>query len=308
MISSPVYFGADISKAHIDLFDPSRCSTFQIPNSPAGCRAFLKTLKANVHLICEATGGYQRHLVNACLQAKVPISVINPLRVRDFARAKGQLAKTDAIDARILCLYGKNFQPTAISPKKPALEKLAILNSRRGQLLALRGAENNRLLEADPLLRKSFASILKAIDREIESINEKLREVIALDPELSAKVALLSQTKGVGVTTAIALLAAMPELGELSKPQAAALAGLAPLNRDSGSFRGQRHIHGGRTLVRNALYMAALVASRHNPAIKAFYSRLVANGKPKKVAIIAAMRKLLIYLNSLIKNLFPLSA
>ncbi len=312
MQSNPIYIGADVSKTQIDLHDPSNSIASQFKNSPAGCRSLIKALRPledKVHLICEATGGYQRHMVKACFDADIPITVTNPLRVRDFARATGQLAKTDAIDARILSLYGATFRPARTLPKSPVMEKLAAFQTRRKQLIDLHTAEHNRLLETDvPLLRRSLTSIIKALDREIETIDKQLLEIVQSDKELSTKVETLSQTKGVGITTAIALLAAMPELGKLSKRQAAALAGLAPMNRDSGSFRGQRHIRGGRILARNALYMAALVASRHNPVIRDFYARLVAKGKPKKLALTAAMRKLLIHLNSRLKNLFPLQA
>lgn len=312
MQSSSIYIGADISKTQIDLHDPSNSIASHFKNSPAGCRSLIKALRpleGKAHLICEATGPYHRHLLNACHEAKIPISVTNPLRVRDFARAKGQLAKTDSLDARILSLYGSTFRPFPTRPKKPAVAKLLAFYTRRQQLIDLHTAENNRFLETDhPFLQRSCTSILEALKHEIEAIDALLQEIVQADEELKAKAARLCQTKGVGLITAIALLASMPELGTLSRQQAAALAGLAPMNRDSGSFRGQRRIKGGRVLARNALYMAALVASRHNSVIRDFYSRLVGNGKPKKVALVAAMRKLLIYLNSRLKNLFPLQA
>ncbi len=222
-----------------------------------------------------------RLLVAACHQASIPISVINPRQIRDFARAKGQLAKTDAIDARILYDYGRCFQPPAASALEPALQKLAALCARRRQLLSLRVAEKNRLLRAEPCVAASLRAILRVLDSQIATLDKSLAATVASCSLLRAKVAALCQVKGIGPTSAIALLAAMPELGSLSKNQAASLAGLAPFNHDSGLFRGQRHIHGGRLAARCALYMPALTASRHNPVIAPFYSRLLLNGKPQ---------------------------
>jgi transposase len=300
MNSSLVHIGADIAQSHIDLHGPIPGLPARIANTKTGLRALLKVLRGTprAHLVCEATGGCERLLVAACHQASIPISVINPRQIRDFARAKGQLAKTDAIDARILCDYGRCFQPPAASALEPALQKLAALCARRRQLLSLRVAEKNRLLRA----------ILRVLDSQIASLDKSLAATVASCSLLRAKVAALCQVKGIGPTSAIALLAAMPELGSLSKNQAASLAGLAPFNHDSGLFRGQRHIHGGRLAARCALYMPALTASRHNPVIAPFYSRLLLNGKPPKLALTASMRKLLIHLNSLLKNLSPLPA
>jgi transposase len=310
MNSSLVHIGADIAQSHIDLHGPIPGLPARIANTKTGLRALLKVLRGTprAHLVCEATGGCERLLVAACHQASIPISVINPRQIRDFARAKGQLAKTDAIDARILCDYGRCFQPPAASALEPALQKLAALCARRRQLLSLRVAEKNRLLRAEPCVAASLRAILRVLDSQIASLDKSLAATVASCSLLRAKVAALCQVKGIGPTSAIALLAAMPELGSLSKNQAASLAGLAPFNHDSGLFRGQRHIHGGRLAARCALYMPALTASRHNPVIAPFYSRLLLNGKPPKLALTASMRKLLIHLNSLLKNLSPLPA
>jgi transposase len=303
-----VHVGADVAEAHIDLYGPIKGLPEQIANTRQGIASLLKMLKRNpgVRLTCEATGGCERLLVRACLKAGVAVSPVNPQRVRDFARAKGQLAKTDKIDARILAEYGAAMQPALREPLDRALEKLAAFSTRRRQLLESRAAENNRLRRADPLIASSHRAVIRTLNTQIAAVDRALAAIGASCSKLRAKIAALTQVKGVGSISAIALLAALPELGSLSKNQAASLAGLAPFNRDSGKFRGQRHIHGGRTSARIALYMAALVAARHNPVISSFYSRLRSNGKPPKVALIASMRKLLIHLNSLLKNLIPI--
>lgn len=303
------YLGADIAQDHLDLHGEIPGLPLRIANTKTALGKLLKFLSSQgeVHVICEATGGCERLLVTACQQAGIAISVLNPRQVRDFARAKGQLAKTDTIDARILYAFGLAFAPPPTKHLEPSLLQLASLTGRRHQLLASRTAENNRLLRADPLLASSHRALLRAIDKQIELIDVALARTVSSCPSLKTKVLTLSKVKGMGATSATALIASLPELGSLSKNQAASLAGLAPFNRDSGSFRGQRHIHGGRISVRSALYMPALVASRHNPIINAFYSRLRSNGKPPKLALTAVMRKLLIHLNSLLKNLPLLS-
>jgi len=298
------YLGADIAQDHLDLHGEIPGLPGRIPNTKAALGKLLKLLsiQGDVHLVCEATGGCERLLVAACHQAAISISVLNPRQVRDFARAKGQLAKTDAIDARILCAFGRTFAPPPAQPLDPSQIKLAALTARRRQLLTARTAENNRLLRALPLLVASHRTMLRALDQHIKLIDDALARTVAACPRLQATIDTLTQVKGLGPTSATALIASLPELGSLSKNQAAALAGLAPFNRDSGLFRGQRTIRGGRLNVRSALYMPALVASRHNPVIKAFYLRLLSNGKPPKLALTASMRKLLIHLNSLLKN------
>jgi transposase len=308
-----VHLGADVSKAHLDFHGPLTGLPKRLPNSAPGLAPLWKLLAtaspANITLVCEATGGYERVLVAGCHQRGIAICVVNPRQVRDYARALGQLAKTDAIDAAILSRYGAAMAPRPTAPLEPALQKLGAISTRRRQLVALRAAESNRLQQADDrALEASHRAVLRLLERQIAALDATLLRLVHDCARLRAKVDALTQVKGVGATTAIALLAALPELGSLSKAQAAALAGLAPFNRDSGSFRGQRHIHGGRSDVRSALYMAALVASRFNPVINAFYSRLRNNGKPHNLALVASMRKLLLLLNSLLKNLPPFPA
>ena len=318
MPTPTVYYGVDLAAATLEIHGPFPGLPTAVANAKPALTRWLRLLvrraglqAPHLHLVCEATGGCERLLVAACQRLGVAISVVNPRQVRDFARAQGRLAKTDQIDARLLAEFGQHFAPAARVPLDPALARLALLNGRRRELLALRTAEKNRTTRADlsdPALAASYRALLATLDRQLVALEAALARTVASCAALRAKVTTLCAVRGLGVTTATALLATLPELGQLSKAQAAALAGLAPFNRDSGQWRGQRHIAGGRANVRSALYMAALVASRHNPVIAAFYQRLRAAGKPAKLALTAAMRKLLTHLNSLLKNLPPLPA
>jgi transposase len=255
-------------------------------------------------VVCEATGPYHKAFVAALHQAGVVVSVVNPRLPRDFARSRGQLAKTDKIDALVLADYGQRMQPAPTPRPEAHLTLLDDLVTRRAQLVEDRAREKNRLQQTT--CAEALASLklhLRHLDGQIKKLLERIAEVVESTPVLRAKVARLVEVQGVGTLTASALLAAMPELGTLSKNQVAALAGLAPFNRDSGAFRGTRSIRGGRSAVRLALYMAALSGSRCNPILKAVYQRLRAAGKAHKVALVAVMRKLLIHLNSLLKSL-----
>jgi transposase len=307
MSIAPVYLGADVAKDSIDLFCPGLAGPRVIANTAAGFRLLLKCLAragSPVLVVCEATGPYHKAFVAALHQARIAVSVVNPRLPRDFARARNRLAKTDAIDASVLADFGRTMRPAPTPPPDPALVLLDELVTRRAQLVEDRARERNRLQQTTrPELLASLRLHLRHLDGQIEKLAARIAGLIESTPPLRAKVARLVAVKGVGALTASALLAALPELGGLSKNQAAALAGLAPFNRDSGSLRGTRTIHGGRIAVRTALFMAALSASRTNPILKAFYQRLRAAGKAHKVALVAVMRKLLIHLNSLLKNL-----
>jgi transposase len=257
-----------------------------------------------IHVVCEATGPYHKALVAALHDAGLAVSVVNPRLPRDFARARGQLAKTDRIDALVLADYARTMQP-APTPKPDAqMTLLDDLVTRRAQLAEDRAREKTRLQQTTNA--EALASLklhLRHLDGQIEKLLARIAEVVESSPALRAKVARLVAVRGVGTLTASALLAALPELGTLSRNEVTALAGLAPFNRDSGAYRGTRSIRGGRSAVRLALYMAAFSASRHNPILKAVYQRLRAAGKAHKLALTAVMRKLLIHLNSLLKNL-----
>jgi len=304
---SPVcYVGADIAKDTIEL----SCLHFTVPpsikNNPEGLGTLLKCLaksKQNVHVICEATGHYGKALVEALHQAQIPVSVVNPRQVRDFAKCQNKLAKTDKIDAALLADYGR-LMPQAPTPKpEQHLVVLDELAKRRAQLVEVKAKEQTRLKTVtSPKIKKTINDLIKYLDELIDSLNSDIKDHIQAHPDLKKKAEVLGQVEGVGPATTITLLASLPELGKSDKNGITALVGLAPFNRDSGQFRGHRSICGGRYEVRNALYMAALTTVRYNPILKAFYQSLLLKGKAKKVAQVAAMRKLLVYLNSLLKN------
>jgi len=306
MIAHPVYVGADVSKLTIELGCPLFALPASIANTPAGFAVLLKILArcpSPVHVVCEATGPYHRALVAALHQAGLLVSVVNPRLVRDFARARGQLAKTDAIDALVLADYGCTMHPPATARPDPQMVRLDALVTRRAQLVEDRARESTRLQQT--VCVEAIASLnrhLRHLDTQIEKIAQRIEAVVLANPVLQAKVKLLVTVKGVGQLTACAVLAALPELGTLSENQVTALAGLAPFNRDSGAFRGSRAISGGRAEVRKALYMPALSASRSNPILKAFYQRLKAAGKHHNLILTAVMRKLLVHLNCLLKK------
>jgi len=297
----------DIAKATLDLYAPlgPRPQSRQFANNAAGHRALVRWLQklGSMHIVCEATGGYERAVVTALQQATIAVSVVNPRRARDFARAQGRLAKTDRLDAQVLAEFGQRLQPAATPVPSAAQRQLAELVSRRQQLQQLRVAENNRLEHTThPAVRRQLQRHLVGLDRQLDQLDAWISALVAAEPWLAHKVARLCTVVGVGQITAVVLLATMPELGTLNRRQAAALAGVAPFNRDSGPRRGHRLIGGGRAVARRALYMAALVGAFANPRSQVFYQRLIAAGKAPKVALVAVMRKLIILLNQLLKN------
>lgn len=298
-----VYAGLDIAKASLQLHLQSK--SYDLPNTTSGHTQLIQRLAAlpGAHVICEATGGYERAVVAALHAATLPLSVINPARVRQFARASGELAKTDPIDAAVLTAFGQAFTPEPTPPRTATELKLAALVTRRGQLLALRVAEAQRADTcADLELRTLFTPWLAQMEKQIAKVEALIEALLKAQAPLANQVQRLDDILGVGRLTAVMVLATLPELGTLNRRQAAALAGLCPYNRDSGQWTGQRCIRGGRAEVRRALYMAALSASRSNHLLKAFYDRLIAAGKPAKVALTAVMRKLIVLMNHLLKN------
>jgi transposase len=312
MLSAAVYVGADVAKDSIVLCGSPLALPPTITNDPAGHRALLARLRrrrTTVHVVCEATGPYHRSFVAALHEAAVPVSVINPRLVRDFARARNRLAKTDTIDAATLADFGCTLQP-APTPKPDALSlRLAELVGRRAELVEDRARETNRLeLTRSADITASLRRHLRHLSSQIEKIQALIADLVKASAPLRAKIQRLVQVQGVGLLTAAALLAALPELGTLGKNQITALAGLAPFNRDSGLLRGTRSISGGRRAARQALYMAAFSATRCNAVLRPFYQRLRTAGKPFKVALVAVMRKLLIHLNCLLKIPTPTPA
>jgi len=303
MNNTPVYVGIDIAK---DTFQYHINPNLQgnLPNSQDGFKRLLRLLDGRtVHLICEATGGYEQPLIAFCADQKLSASVVDPARVRHFIMGKGQRAKTDKIDAAMLALFGAENRPAPVEPLSAEQRELRELSRRRGQLLQIRQslANQSRGLSLKALL-SGQRKLLKEFDRQISVIEQLMEKHVAASELLRRKRDLLMVEPGVGPVVALALLAEMPELGTLNRASAAALAGVAPYARDSGTKSGRRYIRGGRALIRKKLYMAALVASRHHPRLKAIYQRLIARGKPAKVALVALMRHLIIQLNHNLKN------
>jgi len=298
-----VYLGVDIAKSYLDAAIGNEKHRFA--NECSGHRELIKwvkQLKAPVQVICESSGGYERALVQALASAQLKVSLVQANRVRQFARAAGIFAKTDRIDAKVLCAFGEVMRPETISASQLEQEHLRELESQRRHLTHLLVMEQNRAARvSDRCVRRLNRSLLNQIKKQIERLDLLIREHIEASPELSVKAQKLTAINGVGARTAALLLARMPELGQLNRREVAALVGVAPFNRDSGKMRGKRAIHGGRKFVRHGLYMAAVVAARHNPILRAFYLRLPAVGKPTKLALTATMRKLLIALNSALK-------
>jgi transposase len=299
-----VYLGVDIAKAYLDAAIGNEKSRFS--NDALGHRElinWIKQMPASVQVICEPSGGYERALIRALVGAKLKVSLVQANRVRQFARAAGILAKTDRIDAEVLCEFGKVMQPQRVTAATLEQEHLRELESQRRHLTHLLVMEQNRGARvSDASVVRLNRSLINQIKKQIEKLDLLIKEHIEQSPRLSAKAEKLTSIKGVGERTAALLLAQMPELGQLNRREVAALVGVAPFNRDSGKMRGKRAIYGGRRFVRHGLYMAALVATRHNPILRNFYLRLRAAGKPAKLALTATMRKLLIVLNSALKR------
>ncbi len=301
----PAYIGIDIGKDRLDVFIPDHGAS-AYSNDRHGIRSLVKALtilEGPIHVICEPTAGYERKLTAALWEASLPLTIANTYRVRSFARSRGHLAKTDKLDAQVLSDYGRVNEPRA--SKAPDAKQLLMeqLMDRLDQLDHMRTQELNRLHQCDPrdVVYKSLKAVLRTIETQIEKLRQQVKETIEDDPQLKAKADKMQTVTGVGAQTTAKMLAYMPELGSLSRQQAAALAGLAPMNWDSGSMKGQRHIRAGRAKVRKALYMAAVCMSTYNIHAKAVYDRLVLKGKAKKVALVAVMRHLIIHLNSLLK-------
>ena len=302
---NPAFAGVEIGKTSLDvsLAGQPPC---RHPNDAAGIAALitaLKKLPQPVQVICEPSGGYERDLLAALWAAGLAVSLVHAARVRAFARAQGRLAKTDPIDAVVLREFGELLRPGTLAAPSPERERLAALVQRREQLVNLLSMEDQRLAQTrDAVVQKMSGRLLKELQTQIDQMDKLIAAQIAADVTLKGQSERLQQVQGVGPVTATTLLAELPELGTLSRNESGALAGVAPYNQDSGAHRGRRTIRGGRVKVRRVLYMAALVASRFNPILKTFYDRLVAAGKPKKVALVAVMRKLIVLLNHLLKN------
>ena len=303
-MSTPVYVGIDVSKAHLDVALLPTAECWRTPNDEAGIADLIQRLDAvnPALVVLEATGGLERPLTAALVQAQLPVAVVNPRQVRDFARATGQLAKTDRIDAAVLALFAERVRPEVRELADEVLQELGALMVRRRQLLEMITAEHNRSLTAPHPVLKRIQMHVKWLKRELEGVDADLGEAIQNSPAWRTKEDLLRSVPGVGPVLSRTLIAELPELGRLNRQQIAALVGIAPLNRDSGSLRGQRTVWGGRASIRTALYMAVVSSTRFNPVIRTFYRRLRDKGKPAKVALVACMRKLLVILNSMLRS------
>ena len=301
MGQKPVYVGIDVAQDRLDVCVGGAEQVWQVGNDTAGIRALRERLLACAPqgIVLEATGGLERAVAAELDVAGLPVAVVNPRQVRDFARAAGRLAKTDVIDAQLLARFGEVMQP-AVRPLPDAhTQALRGLVARRRQVVGTLTAERNRLPQATGWVRRQLKTHIAGLQRQLAALDRELARLIQTRPVWRAQDALLSSVPGVGAVTVACLLAELPELGKLNRKQIAALVGVAPHNRDSGNYRGKRSVWGGRAPVRASLYMATLVATRYNAVIKAFYARLCAAGKPKKMALTACMRKLLTILNSM---------
>lgn len=307
-----VSVGIDVSKATFVVAVAPTGEHWTTDTTPAGIDALVVQLQALTPaiIVVEATGGDERALVAACAAVHLPVAVINPRQVRAFAQALGHTAKTDTIDADVLATFGARVQPAPRPIPDAATQALAALVVRRRQLIEMLGMERRRLEQAPPTGRitRDLRTHIRWLERRVSDVDDEIGTAIQASPVWRVHEDLLRSVPGVGPITARTLLAELPELGTLDRRAIAALVGVAPMNCDSGQYRGQRHIWGGRAAVRATLYMAAVSAARHNARLAPFYHRLRAAGKPAKVALVAIMRKLLTIMNALLKQQTPWNA
>lgn len=298
--------GIDVSKHHLDIFDEAIDASERIDNATQAITQLVARWRCDTLVVFEATGVYDLELREALRQAGVRFARINPARARDFARASGQLAKTDPIDARMLAAFARAMTPATEQVATPARNALARLAKRRDQLVSMRAQEKNRRSEAeDRAMAERIGRLIAVLDDEIAEIEAEISALIKAEQEIAEDAQLMRSLPGIGPVACMQLLAQMPELGRVGPKQVAALAGLAPFNVDSGTYRGKRKIGGGRKRIRDALYMAALNAVRRADPFKAFYERLRKAGKPAKLALIAVARKLLTVLNAMMRDRKP---
>lgn len=298
------FIGIDVAKATLDVAALPDGEHWTVINDDHGCAELTSRLVAlaPVLVVLEATGGFEMLAAITLAKAGLPVAVVNPRQVRDFARALGRLAKTDALDAALLAEFAQRVRPDPRPLPDAAAQLLESLLTRRRQLVEMLTAEKNRLGFARGPVKRDIAQHIRWLEKRLRDVEGDLQDAVAASPLYQAKSALLRSVPGVGPVTALTLLASLPELGQLSRHQIAALVGVAPMNRDSGTRRGKRMVWGGRAPVRAVLYMATLVGLKHNPVLHRFYDRLRAAGKPFKVATTACMRKLLTILNAMLKH------
>lgn len=306
-ITSEVYVGIDVAKDKLDVATWGEKGCPELSNSKRGIAKLVKQMLVlgPKLIVVEATGGYEEAVVLALFEAGLPVALVSPQRVRQYARAKGLLAKTDRIDAQVLADFGKKLQPRLFVGKSEERRRLSALLGRRKQLNEMLQAEKNRQRSQDLKLQQSLKRSIRFLETELEAMDREIEKFLQEHQELEEQEKLLRSAKSIGRVTAATLLADLPELGQLDRKEIAALVGVAPMSRDSGTKRGHRKTQGGRPEVRSALYMAALTGIRYNPILKAQYEHLVKRGKEKKVAITACMRKMLTILNAMMRDQQP---
>ncbi len=298
------YVGIDVAKARVDVAVRPSGDIWSIDYDEPGVAGLVERLQAMgpAAVVLEATGGLEVPLASALAGAALPVVVVNPRQVRDFAKATGRLAKTDALDAQVLAHFAEAVRPPVRQLRDDDAQELNAMTTRRNQVMTMLVAEKNRLSRAIPSVRPGIQAHIAWLEQELKDLDDGLRQSLRRSPVWREKDDLLRSVPGVGEQLSVTLLAYLPELGALNRKQIAALVGVAPMNRDSGTMRGRRAVSGGRARVRTVLYMGALVASRRNPVIREFYQRLLAAGKSKKLALTACMRKLLVILNGMVKS------
>jgi transposase len=306
---SSQWVGIDVSKASLDVFVQPTGAAWQVANTAVQIEALGEQLTALAaeRIVLEASGGYEALVVAVLASRQLPVVVVNPRQVRDFARAMGQLAKTDRIDAQVLARFGEAIRPELRAMPDATTRRVRALVSRRRQLQEMLVAEQNRLIsaavqDAPEPLRDQLGEHIDWLRRQVSDVDDELRRELQASSVWRERENLLRTIPGIGPVTSATLLSQLPELGQLDRKAIAKLVGVAPLNRDSGTLHGARRVWGGRAGVRAVLYMAALVATRYNPLIRGFYERLKAAGKPKKVALVACMHKLLLLCNSILRS------
>jgi transposase len=301
------FVGIDVSKDWFDVAVLGEKRTRQVANTKKEIRALVRWMSQiqPERIVVEATGGYEEALVQALFEAGLRVARVSPQRVRQYARAKGRLAKTDPLDARLLAEYGKAIQPRLFVGKSEERKQLSALVGRRNQLNGMLQAEKNRLRGQTGAVRSSLEKVIACLEGELQEMDQDIESLLQEDAELQTQEKLLRSAKSIGAVTAATLLADLPELGQLDRQEVAALVGVAPMNSDTGKKRGYRKTKGGRPEVRRTLYMATLTGIRYNPVLKPHYEQLRKRGKEKKVAITACMRKMLTILNAMMRDQQP---
>jgi transposase len=302
-----IFVGIDVSKKWLDVAVHEPAEGFRVSNDESGIASLVKRLKKLKPrlIVVEATGGFEMLVVAELSQAGLSVAVVNAKRVRDFAKATGQIAKTDKLDAKVLAHFAAAVRPTVRSLRTDEEEQLTALLTRRRQVLEMLTIEKNRLVTVRTKRRADIEAHIRWLSKSLKELDKEIEEFVENSPIWKEKDALLQSVPGVGPVTSATMLGMLPELGELNRQQIAALVGVAPMNKDSGKKQGKRRVFGGRAAVRSVLYMAALSAKKFNPLIRKFYERLIKHGKEKKVALTACMRKLLVILNAMMHSQQP---